>query len=191
MLNTSASLVYSPLDVRGLSLGRQAVALVAGVCVLTASSYVQVPMVPVPLTMQTLAVTVIGALYGRRLGALTIIAWLAAAAAGAPVMAGDHIADFVGPTAGYLAAFPIVGALCGFLAERSWNGRNLWLAGASMLIGNLLCLALGGAWLSVLIGADKAIAAGVTPFLLGAALKSALGAVVMKGLWIARKRGEA
>lgn len=67
----------------------------------------------------------------------------------------------------------------GWLAERGWTGRRTGLAFAGMLISNALCLILGAAWLAVLIGAEQAIMAGVVPFLLGAVLKSALGAMVL------------
>ncbi len=187
---TDAALSLPTLETRRLGWGRMALALVFGVAVLTASSYVQVPMQPVPLTLQTLAVTVIGAIYGWRLGTATVLAWLAAAAAGLPVLAGvTHIAAFAGPTAGYLFAFPFAAALCGWLAERSWNGQRILLALLSMLAGNLLCLALGASWLSLSIGWSAALAAGVMPFLVGAALKSAVGAGIMKALAYWPKRG--
>lgn len=157
-------------------------ALVLGTLFLALSSYVQVPMIPVPMTMQTFAVTIVGALYGWRLGALTVIAWLGEAMLGLPVLAGAAgPLVFVGPTAGYLAAFPLAAALTGWLAERGWNGR-LAPAFTSMLAGNALCLALGGAWLSLLVGAERAAALGVMPFLLGGVLKSALGAALLKAL---------
>ncbi len=181
-------LSWKPLGQAGLSLGWQALAVAVGFCVLTASSYAEVPMQPVPITMQTLAVTVIGAIYGWRLGVLTIVAWLAAAAAGLPVLSGvTHLAEFAGPTAGYLFAFPVAGAVCGWLAERGWDGRNLGLAFAAMLLGNLLCLAGGAAWLSVSLGVTKAIAVGVVPFLIGGLLKAAIGAVVLKGAAVIRQ----
>ncbi len=179
---TDAALAVSTLETRRLGWGRMALALVAGVAVLTASSYVQVPMQPVPLTLQTLAVTAIGALYGWRLGAVTVIAWLAAAAMGLPVLAGVHLIQFAGETAGYLFAFPVAAALCGWLAERGWNGQRILLALASMLIGNALCLALGASWLAVLHGSTVAITLGVMPFLVGAVLKSVVGAGILKAL---------
>ncbi len=172
----------------GLSLGRQVLALVAGVGLLTASSYIQVPMQPVPQTLQTLAVTVIGAVFGWRLGVATVMAWLAAAAAGLPVLAGVHFIQFAGPTAGYLFAFPFAAGLCGWLAERSWNGERIVLALVSMLAGNILCLTFGVAWLSTTLGFDKALAVGAMPFLIGAALKSAVGAGILKALSFWPKR---
>ncbi|MEI9903614.1 MAG: biotin transporter BioY [Asticcacaulis sp.] len=168
---------------------------------LTASSYVQVPMQPVPLTLQTLAVdrgrrhqtlavTVVGAAFGWRLGTATVLAWLAAAMAGLPVLAGvTHIVQFAGPTAGYLAAFPFAAALCGWLASRGWNGERIGLALVSMILGNALCLAMGAAWLSVSLGFDKALAAGVLPFVIGAGIKSAIGAGLLKAFSMWPKRG--
>jgi biotin transport system substrate-specific component len=145
---------------------------------------VQVPMVPVPMTMQTFAVTLVGAVYGWRLGAFTILAWLAEAAAGLPVLAGGAggLPYFMGPTAGYLMAFPFAGALVGWLAERGWNGRHLGLAFLSMLAGNAVCLLLGAAWLSIAVGFEKAVLLGVAPFLVGGLLKSALGAATLMAL---------
>ena len=145
-------------------------------------------MQPVPLTLQTLAVPVIGAVFGWRLGTATVLAWLAAAFCGLPVLAGGHFIQFAGPTAGYLFAFPFAAALCGWLASKGWNGERVLLALASMLIGNLLCLALGGGWLSLSLGVDKALAVGVMPFLVGAALKSAVGAGILKALSFWPKR---
>ena len=172
-----------------LSLFWQALAVAGGIGVLTLSSYVQVPMQPVPLTLQTLAVTLVGAVLGWRLGVATILAWLAAAAAGLPVLAGvTHLAAFAGPTAGYLMAFPAAGAVCGWLAERGWDGRNPALALASMVIGNAMCLVVGAAWLSLSLGVDKAIMAGVAPFVIGGALKSAMGAAALTGIHMVRQK---
>lgn len=160
----------------------RAVAVLAGTLALALSSQIAVPMVPVPVTMQTLAVTLVGALYGWRLGAVTVLLWLAQAAAGLPVLAGGAggLPHFMGPTAGYLLAFPLAAALTGWLAGRGWAGRRVVLAFLSMLAGNALCLPLGAAWLAQSIGPSKAIAFGVLPFVLGAILKSALGAAILR-----------
>lgn len=178
----SLSAFTVPAWLQGRSTATQVLAVLFGTLVLAASSQVSVPMVPVPMTMQTLAVTLVGALYGWRLGGLTILVWLAQGALGLPVFAGGSggFVRFFGPTAGYLLAFPIAGALTGWLVERGWNGSKLLLACAAMLIGNALCLVLGAAWLAAMVGLPKAIAVGVAPFLLGAALKSVLGAGVLK-----------
>ncbi|KQU95902.1 biotin transporter BioY [Devosia sp. Root105] len=172
---------FSPLDLESRPLAWRIGAVLLGTLFLTLSSYVEVPMGPVPVTMQTFAVMLVGALYGWRLGAITIIAWLAEAAVGLPVLSGGAAGahHFVGPTAGYLFAFPVAGAVVGWLAERGWNGRRPLLAFVSMLLGNALCLAIGGAWLAVLFGADVAWTSGVAPFIVGGVLKSALGAALL------------
>ncbi|RWP15523.1 MAG: biotin transporter BioY [Mesorhizobium sp.] len=175
--------------IRDWSLSWQIGAVGLGTVFLALASYIEVPMVPVPVTMQTFAVTLIGAVYGWRLGAATIVAWLVEGAIGLPVLSGGAAGahHFVGPTAGYLFAFPVVGALTGWLAERGWNGNRPWLAFVSMLLGNALCLVLGAAWLSIAIGIEQAIVHGVTPFLIGGALKSALAAVTLKLMTRAQK----
>jgi biotin transport system substrate-specific component len=186
----SAGADFSPLRLQSRPLAVQAVAVVAGSLVLAASSHIAVPMVPVPITLQTLAVTLVGALYGWRLGALTILVWLAQGAAGLPVLAPgvQGLARFMGPTAGYLFAFPVAGAIVGWLAERGWNGQRPLRAFAAMLIGNGICLALGAAWLAATLGPQKAIAVGVAPFIVGGVLKSALGAAALRALVRTRPR---
>ncbi|WP_332688052.1 biotin transporter BioY [Devosia sp.] len=180
----SAHDAFSPLRLQSRPLVWQVAAIVLGTLFLALSSYVEVPMVPVPMTMQTFAVTLVGALYGWRLGGLTIVAWLLEGALGLPVLAGgaSGAAHFLGATGGYLFAFPVCGALVGWLAERGWNGNRVVLAFLAMLAGNLLCLVLGGAWLAVIIGFDSAVTHGVAPFIVGGVLKSALGAAVLKAL---------
>lgn len=175
---------FSPLDLQNRSLAWQVGAVVLGTLVLAASSYIEVPMVPVPITMQTFAVTLIGALYGWRLGGMTIVAWLIEGALGLPVLSGGAAGaiHFVGPTAGYLFAFPLAGAVMGWLAERGWNGKRPVLAFVGMLAANGVCLAFGAAWLALSIGAEQAVTYGVVPFLIGAVLKSGLGAALLKAM---------
>lgn len=172
----------SPLRLQERPLLWQVAAVAIGTLLLALSSRIEVPMIPVPITMQTFAVTLVGALYGWRLGALTILAWLGEAAIGMPVLAGGSggLAPFVGPTAGYLVSFPIVAALVGWLVERGWNGDRVFMAFAAMLIGNGLCLVIGALWLAGLFGFEKAVALGVTPFILGGVLKSALAAATLR-----------
>ncbi|WP_062207571.1 biotin transporter BioY [Aureimonas sp. AU12] len=178
---STSSLFAAPFGRQDRSAAWQVAAVVLGTLVLAASSHAEVPMVPVPITLQTLAVTLIGALYGWRLGAVTILAWLGQGALGFPVLAGgaSGLHHFVGATGGYLLAFPIAGALTGWLVERGWNAGRIGLAFLAMLFGNMVCLALGAAWLAILIGGSQAIMLGVVPFLLGGLLKSALGAAVL------------
>ena len=182
-----------PAWLRRQSSATRIVVLLLGILALTASSWLNVPMIPVPMTLQTLAVMLVGALYGWRLGVLTILVWLALGALGLPVLAGGTggIARFLGPTGGYLLAFPFAGALTGWLAERGWNGERMALAFAAMLIAHALCLLLGGAWLATTLGMQKAVAVGVVPFVPGAVVKSALGAVLLKLIVMVRRSSEA
>ena len=158
---------------------RQAAFLLAGVGVLTASSYVAVPMVPVPVTMQTLAVLLVGAVAGPRMGLAMVVSWLALAAFGLPVLAGGKagLLAFTGPTAGFLLAFPVTAFLAGLAVQTFARGHASRCASFLGLHG--LILLAGWAWLATLVGAETAFLAGVAPFLVGALIKSALGAAIL------------
>jgi len=175
---------FSPLNLESRSPAMRLAAVALGTLVLAISSQIEVPMIPVPITLQTLIVPLIGALYGWRLGMATVLAWLGEAMLGLPVLAGGAggLPHFAGPTAGYLVSFPIIAAMTGYLAERGWNCNRVGFAFVSFLIANVVCLALGAVWLSSIIGVEKAIAFGVTPFLIGALIKSALGAAILKAI---------
>lgn len=174
----------TPLGIAARPMIWRVVAVLLGTVVLAAASRVEVPMIPVPMTMQTLAVTLIGALYGWRLGAITVGVWLLQGALGLPVFAGGTggLVKFMGPTAGYLFAFPISAAVTGWLVERGWNSERPLMAFVAMLAGNAVCLAIGGAVLAAMIGFGPAMAVGVTPFILGGILKSGIGALMLRGV---------
>jgi biotin transport system substrate-specific component len=166
---------------------RQAILVVLGSLLMWASAKVQVPMWPVPMTMQSFVVLVIGMGYGSRLGAATVGFYLLEGALGLPVFAGTPekgigIAYMMGPTGGYLLGFVLAAATVGWLAERGWD-RSLPLAVTAMTIGTILLFVPGVAWLTVLIGFSKAVAAGVMPFLLASVVKLALAAAVMPLAW--------
>ena len=165
---------------------------VVGTVLLWLSAKIQVPLYPVPITMQTLVVLVLGVAYGWRLGAATIGLYLLEGAVGLPVFAGGWsegggFHHLYGPTAGYLFGFVVAAGVCGRLAERGWDRSILGSAGA-MLIGNLIIYALGLAWLAVQIGPSSAIHYGLLPFLLGDALKIALGTCALPAAWRAMRR---
>ncbi len=178
---TSSAYRRSPAITPHSSAGYLAAVLI-GVLLLSLSSYLTIPMVPVPITLQTLVVTLIGAVYGWRLGAFTVALWLLAGAAGLPVLAdgSSGLQKFQGPTAGYLFAFPLAAALAGWLAQRGCDGRNLLRAVLAMLAATALCLLFGGAWLATAIGWEKALMRGVVPFLLGGVIKSVAAALLLK-----------
>ncbi len=162
---------------------RLVVLVAAGTALMALSAKIQVPMWPVPMTMQTFAVLVIGMAYGWRLGGLTLLVYLAEGAAGLPVFAsGAGAAYMAGPTGGYLVGFAVAATLVGWLGERGWD-RSVVLTLAAMALGTAVIFGLGVAWLSTLIGVEKAVAAGLTPFLVGAAFKIALAAAVLPFAW--------
>ncbi|ATU93581.1 biotin transporter BioY [Phyllobacterium zundukense] len=172
---------FVPLKLANRSIAYKALAVLIGTAFLAVSSWISVPMVPVPVTMQTFAVTMVGALYGWRLGGITVIAWLFESFVGLPVLANGMPGQiaFAGPTAGYLVSFPVVAAFVGFLAERGFT-RNPFASFGVMLLGNALCLVLGAFWLANIIGFEKAWTFGVAPFIAGGVLKSALAAATIE-----------
>lgn len=160
---------------------RQIVAVFVGTAILSLSAYITVPMWPVPLTLETLAVVLIGAFYGWRLGGVTIVAWLLEGLAGLPVLAGGTggLLHFMGPTGGYLLSYPLMGVLMGWLVARGWDGSRPLLAFCAAVLSSALCLAVGAAWLAVSIGPTAAFVGGVAPFVIGEILKAALAAVTL------------
>jgi biotin transport system substrate-specific component len=169
-------------------------ALVAlGIGALILSAHIRVPMWPVPVTMQTFAVLLIGAAYGARLSLVTILGYLALGASGVLVFAGDQagLAYMAGPTGGYLVGFAVAAALMGALARRGWDRTVAGMAGA-MLLGNAVIYALGLGWMAVLFAGSKGFAwvvqMGMVNFLPGDLLKLALAAMLMPLLWRATKR---
>jgi len=166
-----------------LSLLAMALLVVGGSIALTISAHVKIPFYPVPVTMQTLVVLLIGMSYGPRLGAITIAAYLAQGAMGLPVFAsGAGLLYMAGPTGGYLAGFLAASIVMGALAQRGW-GKTAASTALAMIIGNLVIYALGVAWLANLFGMSVAINAGVLPFLYGDALKIVIAAGLMPFAW--------
>ena len=181
--DTSAPLGTALAWLRGGSWARRVFLVLAGSLFLAACSWIEVPMVPVPMTMQTFGLVVIGALYGWRLGGATVLTYLLQGAMGLPVLAGGAAGfiHFVGPTAGYLFGFALATVIVGWLAERRF-ARHPLAAFAVMLLGHVAILAPGVTWLATAIGLGwtQAAAVGLTPFLLGMVLKSALAAACLQ-----------
>ena len=169
---------------RGTRLARNAALAFGGALALTLSAKAQVPFYPVPMTLQTLVVLVLGAAFGARLGAAAVALYLAEGLLGLPVFAGAVAGPLymAGPTGGFLVGFLAAAALVGFLAERGWDrswGRLL----AAMTLGHLVVFALGFARLALLIGPANAIAAGVTPFVLATIVKTLLATATVRAAW--------
>lgn len=134
---------------------------------------INIPMIPVPMTMQTFAVLLAGAVLGPWRGTAAVLLYLVLAALGLPILSdgASGLAPFSGATAGYLFAFPLAALLVGLLFGRA---RGLAAKLALMVAAHILILALGAGWLATDIGLSDAIAYGVTPFLIGMVVKSAL-----------------
>lgn len=164
------------------SMLRGVLLVAVGTALLTLSAKVNVPLPYVPMTLQSLVVLLIGAVYGWRLGVATILAYLAEGAVGLPVFAGPlaGMVYMAGPTAGYLAGFVPAAFVAGWLGERGWD-RSIGRLATVMAIGHMVMLAAGFGWLAVgmKLGADKAWLVGVVPFIAGSVVKSALGAVLL------------
>ncbi len=166
------------------SIWRNVILALAGSALLAVSAKIQVPFFPVPMTMQTLAVILIGAAGGARLGAVTVLLYLAQGAAGLPVFAGPvaGIAYFTGPTAGFLFGFVLAAMVAGWLAERGWD-RNVLSTFVLMAIATTLIYIPGLLWLGTLFGSEVAISSGLLPFILGDIFKAALAAVLLPLAW--------
>jgi biotin transport system substrate-specific component len=150
-----------------------------------------IPIGPVPITMQTFAVTLTGALLGPRLGAAALIAYLIEGAAGLPFFAEGRagIGTFLGPTGGYLVSFPAAAYITGAFSEHGWD-RRFFTAVAAMAIGSIVILLAGWSWLVVGLGATPiaAFKLGIAPFLIGDVVKILLAAAVLPTGWALLKR---
>lgn len=155
---------------------------IAGSLLIALAGQIKVPFYPVPATLQTLAVFVIGAAYGLRLGGATVAFYLAQGALGLPVFTGGAgLAYMAGPTGGFLAGFLAAAVIIGWAADRGWARKPFKLFAATVVGGTVL-LALGHAWLSGLIGPEKAWLAGVRPFILPELTKAALASALIPAL---------
>jgi biotin transport system substrate-specific component len=170
---------------------RAAVLAVMGSALLTISAKVQVPFYPVPMTMQTLVVLLIGMAFGARLGVATVALYLAEGAAGLPVFAGTPekgigLAYMIGPTGGYLLGFVLAAGIAGWIVERRHDAAGLALA---VLAGSIAIYASGVLWLASFVGLGKALELGLVPFLWGDLLKAGLAfALALGGAAMVRRR---
>ena len=151
-----------------------------GVVALTASSYISVPMYPVPVTAQTAVVLLTGAVCGARLGTAIVLIWLGLALLGLPLLSDGKggVSAFLGATGGYLVGFPIAACLAGLVTTKAGIRYDALRFGVYLLL-HVIILTLGGLWLSQKIGLESALANGVLPFLIGGVLKSALAAALV------------
>lgn len=159
------------------------------VTALAAQVAIPLPGSPVPITGQTFAVLLSGAVLGPKRAFLAQALYLLEGAAGLPVFAGFSagIATLAGPTGGYLFAFPLAAAATGFLCARGWDRRFVTMF-AAMLLGSTVIFACGLAGLSRFVPADTLLATGLVPFVPGDLVKSALASLAFPAAWRAAHR---
>ena len=168
-------------------------AVFAFAVLMAAGAQIDVPMHPVPMTMQSFAVLLAGLCLGPKDGLFAVLLYLIAAAAGVPVLAegSSGLAPFTGATAGYIYAFPIAAFLAGALVRAGQTYPRLLhpvAIVAALFALHLLLLGMGTAWLATRIEPADAISGGFTPFLIGAGVKSLLCWMVWSA-WQRIRRG--
>ena len=162
--------------------------VLVGSLALWASAKIQIPFYPVPMTMQTTVVFMIGMAYGWRLGGLTIMLYLFEGAMGLPVFSGTPekglgLVYMMGTTGGYLLGFFFAAVLLGWLAEKGWD-RNYISTAVAMILGNAVIYSFGLLWLGSVVGWDKPLLEwGMLPFLMGDAVKLALASLLLPTVW--------
>ncbi len=141
---------------------------------------VNVPFSPVPLTMQPLAVLLVGVILGSRRGAAAAALYLLEGASGMPVFAQAHGGAMwlAASTGGYLLSYPAAAFLAGWFSERNWGSTTV-RAVAGMLIALAVIYAGGFTWLSILAGPRAAFTMGIAPFVIADVVKVALAAAFL------------
>lgn len=162
--------------------------VLAGAALLILGSRVSLPLPgnPVPLTLQTLAVLLVGGSLGFRRGVLSIALFVALGLVGLPVFAESRsgLTAILGTTGGYLVGFIVAGALVGRLAELGWD-RHIGGSVGMNLLGSLVIYVVGVPWLAVVAGLSigDAVRLGVVPFLVGDAVKLLVAAGAFPAAW--------
>ena len=177
------------------TLGWKAAMVLGGSLFIAVAAQISVPMYPVPITLQTLAILIVGLTFGSRLGAATLLAYLAEGAMGLPVFAkGMSTAALFGPTAGFLVGFVMMAWLAGLAAERGFARGVVSTAIVGIVVSALLYIP-GVAWPMAVAGAfgieggwvgssaETIWTYWVSPFLLGDAIKAVIAALVVAGGW--------
>lgn len=190
---TMRPLISLALPEKGAArLAGQLLLAIAGTLLLILSARTKVMLGPVDISMQTLAVLLIAAAFGMRLGVATLLLYMAEGALGLPVFQstpekGIGIAYMLGSTGGYLAGFVVMAAIVGWAADRGWDRHPIKLFNA-MLVAEIVMMAMGFAWLALLIGPEKSWQFGVLPFIVGDLIKVALAASLVPAVWSLLKR---
>lgn len=167
-------------------LARELILILVGSLWIAAAAQVRIvlPFTPVPITGQTFAVLLFGALYGARRGAATATSYVMLGLMGLPVFsaAPPGPAALVSPTAGYLLGFIAAAWVTGALSERGWDRKPLTAAFA-MLLGSIVLFACGLLWLGRFTGWDLVLQTGLLPFIPGDLVKIALATALLPAGW--------
>lgn len=159
--------------------------IVGGSWLVALFAQIEIPLQPVPITGQTFAVLLVGALLGSKRGAAAMIAYLAQGGLGLPFFAGgaSGVGILTGATAGYLVGFIGAAYAVGWLAERGLE-RSVRTSILPFLAGTLIIYALGVGWLCIVLGSvTQALQLGLLPFLIGDAVKLVLAALALPAAW--------
>ena len=167
--------------------------VVLGTLLITICAKINVPVWPVPVTLQTFAVAALAAAFGMRIGVATVALYLLEGAAGLPVFAtGGGLPYLMGPTAGFLFAYLPMAAIIGYAADRGASSKPITLF-AAMLAADAVVFVFGFLWLLTMAGQAQwidqtnvvasAFAKAVQPFIIWDVLKMALAALTVTGAW--------
>ena len=167
--------------------------VVLGTLLITICAKINVPVWPVPVTLQGFAIAALAAAFGLRIGVATVALYLIEGAVGLPVFAaGGGLAYLVGPTGGFLLGFLVMAAIIGYAADKGASGKPLTLF-AAMVAADAVLLVLGFVWLLALSGnagwidqnnvVASAFAGAIQPFIIWDILKMALAALTVTGAW--------
>jgi biotin transporter BioY len=191
MKTSTAQLTLIDAAVSRTGLLKDAVLVIGFACLTAAFAQISFWIGPVPITGQTFAVLVAGALLGSRRGALSQLSYLAIGATGIPywfALGGPPgIARLAGPTGGYLIGFVAVAFVVGRLSERGWD-RRVWTAVPVMLAGEIVLYIFGLLWLLHFVTAANVLEVGFYPFIAGDMIKVAAAALVLPAGWLMLRR---
>lgn len=174
------------------------VLVVAGAALGTVLAQVAIPLWPVPITGQTLAVLLVGSTLGWARGAISMVLYAVLGLVGLPVYSdGTHGAGVLfGATGGYIIGFVVSAALVGWLAERQWD-RKILKAIVTFVAGSVVVFAIGLPWLAVVLHTDlpTTLQYGLYPFIVGGVIKAVIAAGLLPLAWwgadrISKKRAE-
>lgn len=175
--------------------------VIAGTALVAVLAQVAVPLWPVPVTGQTLAVLLVGASLGAARGAASLALYAVLGLAGLPIFApqddGSHLtglAALTAPSFGYIIGFIASAAIVGWAAERSWD-RGWYKPIITFIGGSLVVFAFGLPWLAVALGQfglpndpQSVLISGFYPFIIGGVIKAAIAAALLPALWAAAER---